>query len=303
MLDSLLYSLIFTSRHSIQGFIVTAFLDDITIYPIKSTRGISLAQSSVAFAGLIGDRRYMLVNSEGKFVTARKDYLLSLIQVEHHGNDKLTLSYQDQQIVIDPDTFTAEYEATVIWKTDVQGQVCGKQYDEWFSRILGKAVRLVYFGDQSSRFTSRRPEQPVAFADGYPFLIASRASLRALAERCPEEVQMERFRPNIVIDGCEAFAEDTWAIFKIGDVVFETIKPCIRCIFTTLNPNTAEKSPQGEPFKTLCQFRQLVEDGKPQGPTFGMNLVALNEGVIKQGDQVKVLEYRTSEMYQDKSKA
>lgn len=282
---------------------MTAFLDDIKIYPIKSTRGISLTHSSVAFAGLIGDRRYMLINNKGQFVTARKDYLLSIIQVEHHGNDKLTLSYQDQQILIDPDTFTGKYEATVIWKTDVQGQVCGEQYDEWFSRILGKDVRLVYFGDKSSRFTSRRPEQPVAFADGYPFLIASRASLQALAERCPEEVQMERFRPNIVIDGCDAFAEDTWAKFKIGDVVFETIKPCIRCIFTTLDPETAEKSPQGEPFKTLCQFRQLVIDGKPSGPTFGMNLVALNEGEIKQGDTVEVLEYRTAETYEDTFKS
>lgn len=256
-------------------------------------------QSSVAFAGLMGDRRYMLINNKGQFVTARKDYLLSLIQVEHHGNDKLTLSYQDQQIIIDPDTFTAKYETTVIWKTEVQGQLCGAQYDQWFSRILEKDVRLVYFGDDSARFTSRRPDQPVAFADGYPFLIASQASLDALAKRCPEKVQMARFRPNLVIDGCEAFAEDTWAKFRIGEVVFETIKPCVRCIFTTLDPETAEKSPQGEPFKTLCQFRQLVEEGKPKGPTFGMNLVALNEGLIKHGDTVEVLEYRTPEFYED----
>jgi len=280
------------------------FLDGITIYPVKSTNGITVESSQVLASGLLGDRRYMLINTKGHFVTARQEHILTLIQSQYDEGDKVSLSFTDlnltkKTLLLDPKKFDQNYDDTIIWETNVRAQLCGKSYDQWFSNILKKDVRLVYFGKESNRFTSRRPEQPVAFADGYPFLITSRASLTALVERCPEIVYMEQFRANLIVDGCDAFIEDSWAKFKIGNVIFETVKPCVRCILTTIKPATAEKSKLGEPFKSLCKFRMLTIDGKLKGPTFGMNLVALNEGSIKLGDEIEVLEYRNAEKYQD----
>lgn len=280
-----------------------AFLDGLTIYPVKSIHGIPLQTSQVNQSGLLGDRRYMLINERGQFVTARKDHRLLLIHANHHGEDKLSLSFTDPvskentKLELNPNDFSSNYISSVIWKTEVQAQLCGENYDQWFSKILNKDVKLVYFGTNSERFASRRPEHPVAFADGYPFLIVSRASVQALNDMCPEKIVIEQFRPNLIVDDCEPYAEDSWQKLKIGDVVFESVKHCIRCVLTTISPDTAEKSPLGEPFKTLTKARMLKENNKPLGPTFGMNLVALNEGNIKLGDKVEVLEYRTPESY------
>ena len=107
---------------------------------------------------------------------------------------------------------------------------------------------------------------------------------------------MERFRPNIVITGNKPFAEDTWKRIRIGNVVFENVKPCERCIFTTLDPNTAERSRKGEPLKTLAKFRLIAKEGV----TFGVNLVAENEGTIHVGDEVEILEFQQAYPYKDK---
>ncbi|TXR51901.1 MOSC domain-containing protein [Reinekea thalattae] len=280
-----------------------ALLDDIEIYPIKSTQGIALKQSSVQLSGLTGDRRYMLVDERGQFVTARKYPVLTQVSSTYQPGDQLQLTYSepdaqvDSQLTINPADFTGDYTDTIIWKVGVRALLCGEKYDRWFSDILNKPVRLVYFAEQSSRLANSQPEKPVAFADSYPFLIASRASLNAVAEQCPEPVNIQQFRANIIVDECEPFAEDSWQRFKIGDVVFETVSPCVRCSLITVNPATAERSSIGEPFKTLTKQRMLEENGKKQGPTFGMNLVALNEGTIRVGDSVEVLEYRTPERY------
>lgn len=272
-------------------------LDAIHIYPVKSIAGLSLQSSKVTFSGLFNDRRYMLVQANGNFVTARKYPVLTQIHGSYDANAVLSLAYQDQQITLDNSQFSPEYKDVKIWGTQVQAQKCGQQYNEWFSQILGKEVELVYFAEQSQRVTSSRPDQPVAFADGYPFLITSRASLTALEKHCPEKVNIAQFRANIIIDDCDAFAEDTWEKFKIGDVVFESVKPCVRCSLTTVDPENGTVNAKGEPFKTLTQFRFLKIDGKNKGPTFGMNLVALNEGEIKIGDKVEVLSYREAEVY------
>ena len=274
-------------------------VDAIHIYPIKSIAGISLDSSQVTLSGLFNDRRYMLVQPNGNFVTARKYPVLT--QIHGHFNDQgeLLLNYQGQNITLNTNRFSHEYKTVKIWGTSVQAQICGQEYNAWFSQILGKEVELVYFAEQSERVTSKRPDQPVAFADGYPFLIASNASLDALASRCQEKVSHAHFRANIIIEGCEAFAEDSWEKFKIGDVIFESVKPCVRCSLTTVDPKTGLVNKQGEPFKTLTQFRFLKENGKNKGPTFGMNLVALNKGEIKIGDKVEVLSYRTAEKYEE----
>ena len=278
---------------------MTAFIDQLVIYPIKSIQGVQQASSQVTLAGLYGDRRYMLVTPSGDFITARTHPLLSLVNAKTQANQQLQLSSPNSSthLLLEPESFSTQYKKVLVWETEVAAQLCGRQYDAWFSDILQEPVQLVFFGKQSQRHTSRRPELPVAFADGYPFLIISQASLFALAQRCPEPMQMERFRANLIVDGCSAFAEDSWHKIKIGEVVFEAVKPCIRCLFTTLDPTSAQRSKKGEPLRTLAKFRLLGKDGV----TFGMNFVALNEGQIHVGDKIEILSYRTAETYVDKS--
>ena len=272
-------------------------LDSIHIYPVKSIAGISLETSQVKQSGLFDDRRYMLVLANGNFVTARKYPILTQIHALYDSQGLLSLSYQDKSIRLDQSNFAADYKSVKIWGTQVSAQICGQDYNNWFSQIIGKEVELVYFGEQSERVTGNRPDKPVAFADGYPFLITSKASLEALQAVCPEKVNAAQFRANLIIDDCDAFAEDTWARFKIGEVIFETVKPCVRCTLTTVDPETGEFNSQGEPFKSLKNFRFLKKEGKDKGPTFGMNIVAMNEGNIKAGDTLEVLEYREAEVY------
>ena len=272
-------------------------LDAIHIYPVKSIASISLDSSQVRQSGLFNDRRYMLVLPNGNFVTARKYPILTQVKAHYDANEQLTLTYQNDQIRLNSNEYSQEYKQVKIWGTQVDAQLCGPDYNTWFSQLIGKNVELVYFGDDSKRVTGSRPDKPVAFADGYPFLIASKASLEALQALCPEKVNLSQFRANLIIDDCDAFAEDTWSKFKIGDVIFEAVKPCVRCTLTTVNPETGEFSANGEPFNTLKGFRFLHKDGKAKGPTFGMNLVALNEGVIKTGDKLEILAYREAEVY------
>jgi len=271
-------------------------LDAIHIYPVKSIANISLESSQVRYSGLFDDRRYMLVLANGNFVTARSFPILTQIK-PHYEEGRLTLSYQDKQISLHSEQFSQEYKSVKIWGTYLDAQICGDIYNTWFSQVLGKDVELVYFGNKSQRVTDSDLNQPIAFAEGYPLLISSKASLAALQKHCPEKVNHTQFRSNLIINDCDAFAEDTWERFKIGNVIFETVKPCIRCTLTTINPETGEFNQQGEPFKTLKDFRFLNQKGKDKGPTFGMNLIALNEGEIKVGDTLEVLSYREAEVY------
>lgn len=278
-------------------------LSELVIYPIKSIRGISLASSQVDKAGLWGDRRYMLVKSDGECMTARTHPTLILIEAESAESTesaiwKLSHSSTSSNLILDPTRFPDNYEDVVVWENTVNGQRVLEEADAWFSKIVGESVKLIYFGDNSERYTSRRPEEPVAFADGYPFLLTTQASLLELNRTCPEHIEMAQFRPNLVIKGNKPFEEDSWKRIKIGEVEFENVKPCIRCIFTTLNPTTAERIAKGEPLKTLGKFRLL--DNK--GITFGINMIALNTGKIHLDDKVEVLEHQEPDRYLDRRK-
>ncbi|CUB03460.1 MOSC domain-containing protein [Marinomonas fungiae] len=274
-------------------------VSELAIYPLKSCKAIPLQQSNITLSGLEFDRRYMIVDDRGMFLTAREHPTLSLIQADI-DSAILTLTHPDIKLplVLNPLDFNREYFNTEIWEVPVLAQRTTTLADQWLSDLLGTNASLVYFGEQSERFTSRRPELPVAFADGYPFLLTTQASLDELNRSGPQTNEMARFRPNIVISGNQPFAEDTWKRIRIGEVIFENVKPCVRCIFTTLDPQTAQRSRKGEPLKTLAKFRLLERDGV----TFGVNLVAENIGQIRLGDKVEVLEYQDSYPYADKRK-
>jgi len=273
-------------------------LSQLAIYPIKSIHGIVLQTSQVNEAGLLNDRRYMLVTTDGECITGREFPALTLVKANQLEGNAWLLSHPTltTELTISPKNLSNNYKDVVIWEENVQGEVALEEANAWFSSILGKPVELVYFSNKSERFTSRRPDSPVAFADGYPFLLTTQASLDELNRTCPEDIKMAQFRPNLVIQGNKPFEEDRWKRIKIGEVEFENVKPCIRCIFTTLNPETAERLKKGEPLKTLGKFRLLDK----KGITFGINMIALNTGVINIDDKVEVLEYQEADTYNDR---
>lgn len=274
-------------------------LSALSIYPIKSIHGIELQVSQVEFSGLCGDRRYMLITPESDFLTGREHPKFVLIKAEQLIEGQWELSHPDSAIklVLDPTKFSDTYQDVVIWEKTLKAQLCSELADAWFSKVLGQDVRLVYFGEQSERFTSRRPESPVGFADGYPFLLTTQASLEELNRTCQEDIQMAQFRPNFVLTGSQPFEEDAWKRLRIGNVEFENVKPCSRCIFTTVNAETAERSKKGEPIKTLGKFRLQPEE---KAINFGINMVALNKGEVRVGDSVEILEYQDAFTYKDR---
>ncbi|MBR7888489.1 MOSC domain-containing protein [Marinomonas sp. A79] len=274
-------------------------LSELTIYPIKSIQGIHLQHSHVDLDGLRGDRRYMLVKPDGQFISGREYPTLTLIRATQTANGIWTLSHPkaSDSLTLDESLFSCIYLSVTVWDDTVAGQKTHNQADAWFSELLDKPIQLVFFGEASRRQTHRRPNAPVTFADGYPFLLTTQASLDDLNKTSKMHIEMAQFRPNLVVQGNEAFAEDSWKRIRIGSVEFENVKPCVRCIFTTLNPATAESVGKGEPLKTLGKFRLLDNQ---EGITFGINMVAVTTGEIQLGDSVEILEYQEADHYIDR---
>ncbi len=265
----------------------SASLSQINIYPVKSTAGIALTSSWVEKQGLSFDRRFMLALADGSMVTARK--YPSLVRVQSclvpsgiiftaQGKTSLRLSYDD---------FKQQQTPAKVWSDSFLAYTTTDEANDWFSDIIGQRVELLHTGEQSNRVREKLGHN-VSFADGYPMLVISQASLDELNRRSSEQHSMDQFRTNLVIDNTEPFAEDSWKRIRIGEVEFESVKPCERCILTTVDVETGKLRENKEPLKTLSQFRAL-----PEGNVyFGQNLVALNEGMIRAGDQVEVLEFK-----------
>jgi uncharacterized protein YcbX len=169
-----------------------------------------------------------------------------------------------------------------VWNDVVIANHLNKEVDLWFSEALNLDCQLVCMNDDSDRITDKKytPEpKQVSFADAYPFLIIGQESLNDLNRRLKEPLPMNRFRPNFVFSGGEPFSEDTWKDFMIGDLKFRAVKPCSRCVVTTVNQDTAEKS--SEPLETLARFRRV--DNKV---LFGQNLVGYNSGLLNVGNEI-----------------
>jgi uncharacterized protein YcbX len=274
----------------------SAILQSLHIYPIKSAAGISLSHTWVDDFGLSFDRRFVVTDTKGKFITARTEPTLCLIQV-HLTAQGLILTAPDMPaLTVNYQHLSTNYKNVSIWKDEIQAQYGNEHYDLWLSQYLQKPCQLLYFGEKSQRYVSNS-HRKVAFADGYPLLLISQASLNDLNRRLPKHLQntvsMAQFRPNIVVNNCDAFAEDTWQHIRIGEVEFQLVKPCSRCSFTTVSPENAEKQPQKEPLKTLKNYRQ-VSSGEVM---FGQNLIALNQGSIKQGDEITLLKTQSSPIF------
>lgn len=265
------------------------------IYPVKSLRGIAVDAAEVDALGFAGDRRFLVVDGDGRFVTQRTVPRMAAVATALDAAT-LTLSAGGAGAVSVPRASdpAAPLRRVTVWGSEgLLAEDCGEEPAAWLTARLGQPVRLVRAGARFERPlkpSRARPGDRVAFADAFPFLAISEASLDRLndrlAERDEEPVPMDRFRPNLVLSGCDAHAEDQWMRFRIGPVVFRQGGPCARCLVTTTDQMTGERKGP-EPLRTLATYRRAADD--PSDVNFGANLVHETfTGTIRVGDDVVI---------------
>jgi uncharacterized protein YcbX len=251
-------------------------VDELNIYPLKSGRRMPKSSVRVAATGLEWDRYWMAVNAEGTFLTQRTHPKLAWIQPEL-SDTALTLHAPGLEPLTLPFESRGDGVDVRVWKDPCQGFDQGATASTWMSAVLGEPVRVVRAPDNPKRMAS--PEfagttpAPVSFSDGFPILVCNRASLDDLNTRMPEPVPMERFRPNIVLQGLPAFAEDRISSLKIGDLTLRLVKPCTRCVITSTDQRTGERSTNPLPVLRTFRFDRTL-----LGVTFGENAIP-TEGV------------------------
>jgi MOSC domain-containing protein len=273
-----------------------ATLASIHIYPVKAGRAIDLAEAEVEPCGLAGDRRWLVTDPDGQFITQRAEPTLALVGACYDATGNLHLSAPGQlplPVSAPVEARGAEMLWVRVWQSKVRAAAAGDQADAWFSGYLGRPVRLVHLDDPTRRQVDPEfgvPEDRVSFADGYPLLLTSVGSLDALGRWLIEDAQpavpMTRFRPSVVVAGAAPWAEDGWRRIQIGPVPFRVAKPCGRCVVTTIDQQTAERGRQ--PLAMLGRRRRFG-----QRLVFGQNLIPDATGTIRIGDPVRVLDAGT----------
>lgn len=256
----------------------------LTRYPIKGCKGHALNEAQTDARGIAGDRSLMIVDAHNEFITQRDVPKLALI-APAMDDDTITLTAPGMPAL----TFTPSSEGCQV-RARVWNDVCdavdqGNEVALWLQNFLAAPVRLVRMVDEFQRKCdpkyARSERDQTGFADGYPFLLISQASLDDLNAKLSEPVPMNRFRPNIVVTGCAPFAEDTWRDIRIAGVDFGVVKPCARCSVPTVDQDTAIAG--HEPIKTLATYRTIN-----QKVMFGQNLIAASAGVLHIGDAVEI---------------
>lgn len=257
-------------------------------YPIKSCGGIRHDSITLDQRGLAYDRRWVVTDPRGQFFTMREYHQMALIQPTLTDTE-MTLTYPDMPTLhISLKTGDGARAEVTVWKSVSTGVDEGEAAAAWFSQILGTPARLFKMADDFHRQTSTdytAVAGELAFADGYPMLFISQASLDDLNTRLTTAgkapVPMERFRPNVVIAGCEAYAEDSWKRVHIAGIAFDVVKPCARCVMTTVDHLTGHVPDVKQPLAMLNTYRP-----SPKGPLFGQNVVHRGTGVLSVGDVI-----------------
>jgi len=253
-------------------------------YPVKSLGGGEHQVLEVQARGFVFDRHWMVVDPDGGFLTQRQQPRMTLIGARVDGEGVLHLSAPGMpDLAVGP---CGDQRVGVnVWGDTVSAAQAGHDADAWLSGFLARPCRLVCFPREQVRAVDpdfARPSDQVGFADGFPFLLISQASLDDLNSRLEHPVAMRRFRPNLVVGGCEAFAEDNWRRIRIGGLEFSVAKPCSRCIIPAIDPQTGVRGK--EPLQTLMGYRR--RDNKVY---FGQNLIHDGNGRLAVGMPVEVL--------------
>lgn len=254
---------------------------ELYVYPIKSLGGIAVSSAIVTDRGLEYDRRWMLVDENHNFMTQRQTPQLALLQVSLEPNGlRITRKQTNVFVTIPFHPQTNERVSVTVWNDQCAALTVSAEADAWLSKQLGLSCRLVYMPDESHRPVDpdyARSNEITSFSDAYPFMMIGQSSLDDLNKRLQRPLPMNRFRPNIVFTGGEAYEEDRMEIFTIGDIEFFGVKPCARCVVTTINQEDATAGT--EPLKTMATYRQ-----KNNKVYFGQNLLHRGVGVINVGD-------------------
>ncbi|SFX78650.1 MOSC domain-containing protein [Marinospirillum alkaliphilum] len=263
---------------------MSLYLSGLWRYPVKSCQPQSLDHAWVESRGLEGDRRYLVTDLDGQFITARSFPRLVQLQAKPVADGLHLAAAGQPDLHLRVADFPQQYRPITIWKQQLDARHCGEQVDAWLTRFLGHPCQLLYFDEQTQRPIKDQPDQQVSFADAYPLLLTSTASLDWLQQHCPIPIQMQQFRPNLVISGADAWAEDGWQRVRVGDITFAVHSPCERCKLITLPPGSETFDTRQEPLRTLIRHHASAT-GKP---LFGHNLIPLNEGRLQTGMPVEV---------------
>jgi len=268
----------------------------LNIHPVKSLRGLAVQSAEVDSLGPVGDRRFLVADPAGSFLTQREVPRMALVGAFLDGS-ALTLraSSFGEILVRRPPDPEAPVLRVRVWSSEgLLAEDCGDAAASWLGAVLGTPCRLARIGPAFSRpLNPARARQGdlVGFPDGYPFLVVSEASVADLNRRIEatggRPVPMDRFRPNLVVAGCEPYAEDAWSRIRIGSIVLRSAGPCRRCVITTTDQATGARG--AEPLRTLAGYRRNLAE--PTLVNFGQNLVhEVKSGLLRVGDPVEILE-------------
>lgn len=263
---------------------------DIWLYPVKGLRGQSVLETDVEPWGLAGDRRWMIVDAKGSFVTQRTLAPLATISASAWAGGVKLSAIDGSATVLPTPKPTAERGDVVIWSDGAPALIANREANDWLSNILGGDYRFAYMDNP---YSARQvdPEfgaaaDRVSFADEFPLLLINRSSLDDLNTRLAHPVDFTRFRANVVIEHARAWAEDHWQKLELGGVRFRVAKACSRCAVITIDQERGLKADDHEPLRTLSRFRRNA-----QGETiFGQYLIPDDRGHIKVGDAVRIVQ-------------
>lgn len=271
----------------------TLKISDLWIYPIKSLAGIQLTTSKVENRGLEYDRRWVLVDENGVFVNQREFPEMNFLQPEI---DSEIMTIRHKQGKLEPLSISmsepnVSAESVVVWDDTCSGKPVDSKADEWFSKAINKPVRLLFMHKKGVRPADPRyaitESDEVSYADCYPVLIISEASLVMLNSKTDVSIPMNRFRPNIVISGATAHQEDELREIEVNGLKMYGVKPSARCVMTTIDINTGQRGK--EPLKTLATYRKTGHK-----ILFGENFIPAAEGTVNVGDEITVKEKKST---------
>jgi hypothetical protein len=257
----------------------------LVVYPIKSARGIAVGEARLTDRGFEHDRRFLITHPEGRFITQREHPTLALLRVEINGDRLVLASPSSGRLEVPLRPRSGAPRRVTVWAATCDAISLGDEAARFVTGHLGVPCELVHMPDDSVRLVDDAyagAGERVGFADGFPFLLTSEASLADLNARLASPVPMDRFRPNLVVTGSAPFDEDRWRSLAIGEVTFRVAKACDRCQITTVDQATAERGI--EPLATLAGFR-----AEGRKVLFGQYLLHAGTGVIRRGDRVSLL--------------
>lgn len=259
-------------------------VSQLSIYPVKSAAGIDVRTIELGKIGPNYDRRWMVIDANNRPVTQRRYSRMCLIEAQLQ-NGTLSLATNGRE-KITVDRVSGANVQSEVWGTPVTGQDCGTRVADWLSEFLGFDCRLIYMPDDGERLVDvnyASNNELVSFADGFPLLLVSQASLNDFNSKLTNPISMARFRPNVVVSGCHAYAEDNWQAVVINGIEFSLVKPCARCIVPSVDPDTGDKQPAV--IDALQRYRY-----RDRNTFFGQNTLYSKQGSISVGDSVNIIQ-------------